>query len=100
MTCRRAGASRLANAAEALSVDRMKLFMIASLFTAALSMFASQGASSASSASAAAYTDNDAVQVGSECEAAGGVCRKSACRGGEAPAPLDCGHDLGCCLPR
>lgn len=76
----------------------MKLFAIASLFTAVLSVLAAPAATS-STKNVATQLDDDAAQPAlNECASAGGVCRKSACHSGEVSVPLECGHDQGCCL--
>lgn len=78
----------------------MKLFAIASLFTAALVGLATPpSAAPSSTRDVAAHIDEDAAQPAlNECAAAGGICRKSVCHGGEVSVPLECGHDQGCCL--
>ena len=49
---------------------------------------------------AAPSLEDRSVSVGrSECEGAGGTCRKSACRTNEVPSMLECGTERGCCLP-
>jgi len=81
----------------------MKLVIVSALFTAAMSLFAASSSSAPSPAAIQAIAPDDdaaANPVGSECEVAGGTCRKSVCRSGETSVPLTCGHDLGCCLAR
>lgn len=83
----------------------MKFVFVSALFTAVLSMIAAPAQSQSSPADSAvqAALPNDAeaaAPLANECTDAGGVCRKSVCRGAEQSVPLECGHDLGCCLVR
>jgi hypothetical protein len=80
----------------------LKLVFVSALFTAALSIFGAASGSMPTSAAApqlSAPADAPRALVANECEGAGGVCRKSACRTTERSSELECGHDLGCCLP-
>jgi hypothetical protein len=82
----------------------MKFVVISALFTAALSLFASPSISApqqpASIELSSQLVGDEPAPAINECVAAGGTCRKSACRTGEVVSFRQCGHDLGCCLPQ